>query len=161
MQKELALVWLFVRAIFSDWIGWMSGGVGLTLTIGAHFMSEIASPIWFWAVGAIVFLFACYRAWKREFGWAVTEDQRLWLVRVMQDGESRLAAFEEKSSDTALVLSRTADLLAWHRETLVAIQREFPKQWNHFSEIGALDSKGIDKMEWQARLLLSRLRDLK
>lgn len=160
MQKELALFWLFVQAIFADWIGWMSGVAGLALTIGAHFMSEFASPFWFWVVGAIAFLFACYRAWRREYGWALTAEQKAWLLRVIRDGERRLDAFQDHTRDDVLTLTRTGDLIEWHRETMDAIRKDYPKQWVHFSDIGSIESKGTDGMDSQAELLLERLRDL-
>ena len=56
----------FLRAIFSDWLSGISGGLSVPLTIYSLFQnSALAKTIW--AMSAIIaFLFAGYRIWVKE-----------------------------------------------------------------------------------------------
>jgi hypothetical protein len=56
----------FLRAIFSDWLSGVSGGLSVPLTIYSLFQnSALAKTLW--AISAIIaFLFAVYRIWSKE-----------------------------------------------------------------------------------------------
>lgn len=157
LQSELVLIWQFVRAIFSDWIGWMSGGAGLALTIGAQFMSDLASPGWFWAIGALVFLFACYRAWRKDHAPPIAGKRRLQLLRIIEEGERLLAA--EKAippGGAQQSLDLAVKMIEWHRETLNSLRTSFPAHWEHFSDIGVFngDNEMIVKLIRRIREIL-------
>jgi hypothetical protein len=115
MQKELAIGWLFVRAIFEDWVGRMSGGLGLLLTIGAFFISNFASPMLFVTLGVLALLFACYRAWRKEYG----DVQQ--LARIVHEGEKCLEAFSSHTAGQPLA-PVLLNLQSWHNETLASLQ---------------------------------------
>ena len=56
----------FVAATVRDWIGRMSGGGGLALTIFGFFSPPILQPRAFLGLGVLCLFYACYRAWLSE-----------------------------------------------------------------------------------------------
>jgi len=56
----------FLAAIVRDWIGRMSGGGGLLLTVLGFFSPPAWQPQAFLVLGALCLFYACYRAWLSE-----------------------------------------------------------------------------------------------
>jgi hypothetical protein len=56
----------FLRAITDDWIGKMSGGGGLLLTVVGFFVPATWQPRLFLALGLLALFSACYRAWLSQ-----------------------------------------------------------------------------------------------
>ena len=56
----------FLAAIVRDWIGKMSGGGGLLLTVFSFFSPPALQPQAFLVLGALCLFYACYRAWLSE-----------------------------------------------------------------------------------------------
>lgn len=62
-------VYAFIAEIFRDWIGRMSGGGGLLLTIFGFFSPAAWQPQLFLILGILCLVVACYRAWLFERSW--------------------------------------------------------------------------------------------
>ena len=56
----------FVSAVAGDWVGRMSGGVGLLLTVASFFTPPAWQPRAFVGAGVLCVLFAGYRVWLLE-----------------------------------------------------------------------------------------------
>jgi hypothetical protein len=52
------------------------------------------------------------------------------------------------------------DVQAWHRESLLWLEREHSAYWSHFADVGAFDAKGAHGARAQVALLVHRLRRL-
>jgi hypothetical protein len=58
---------VFLAAVTDDWIGKMSGGVGLLLTV-IGFVSPAAWQRWlFLAMGVLALFYSCYNTWLKEY----------------------------------------------------------------------------------------------
>ena len=69
----------FLAAIVRDWIGMMSGGVGLLLTIFGFFLPTTLQPRMFLVLGVLCLFGASYRAWLLEYKRSEELLQRLAL----------------------------------------------------------------------------------
>ena len=95
----------FLAAIVRDWIGRMSGGGGLLLTIFGFFSPSTLQPPAFLGLGVLCLLYACYRAWLSEHNRAQELLQnftpRLEFVRV-----NNVKPFYEEFRDEAGHITR-------------------------------------------------------
>lgn len=100
-------LFLFVKAVASDWVGQMSGIVGLALGFAAKFWSNDRIPdLWLWTACVCCLVFAFFRAWAREF-------DRAELAEVTGRGVSKPAVMRVLSSDQRkLIMQRLAPVVA-------------------------------------------------
>jgi hypothetical protein len=64
---------IFLRSVVDDWVGRMSGSIGLLLGFAAKFWNNDSVPNpWLWAASALALFIAVFRAWLKEYDRAET-----------------------------------------------------------------------------------------
>lgn len=59
---------LFLGAVADDWVGKMSGGIGLALGFAAKFWNNDRIPnSWLWLASGLALFTAFFRAWSKEY----------------------------------------------------------------------------------------------
>lgn len=149
----------FFVAIWKSWFSLISGFSGVVSWIlGATLEPLPVTMRWILvAFGGLALIFAGFAVWRRV---AVTDKRRLQLLRIIEDGDSCLLAYDNvPNGDGGEMLHVVGDMSAWHRETLATLRVICFAYWDHFADIGAFNTGDVDA-KGKIVKLLKRIRDV-
>lgn len=171
-----------VQAVVIPFVGWL-----MNVIIAQYFESEVVRAVLFGVVFLALIAGGCWLLYlndKRRTAALRTaaappapvapplpvappvqspalQNERLRLMRLIQEGEAALAGYQTiADGDARGALDATANLSQWYRETLEWVGAQHPAQAEHFGDLKHFGALGYDECEGQVRTLLRRLADL-
>ena len=146
-----------LRTLGKRWIELVTGPLSFLFLLGGLLMSDPTASKASWVGAYFSGLVAAVSVLWKERSVRLGQAGRRRLLRVIDDGERRVAELEQATARQDGILLAAANLQAWWRDGMAAVKAECPRAWDHFED---LDDLGPDQMEEQARRLIRRIREL-